>query len=210
MLYPFKKILDIPVFNEITAADLTKRLLANLTDQDLVTGHKVSQLEKTDEFVIDGEYQVRSIIVATGNGAFKAKKFPLKATPEAEDHIHYFFKNPDLFAGQKIGIFGGGDTALDWAQELSQIADVTLVHRRDQFRGMESSVENLKADQKVTLKTPYLPKSMQVEKGQLEISLKMVGGDEVTQETFDQILVAYGFRADNRFVSKWGVDLDQA
>lgn len=209
MLYPFKKILDIPVFNEITAADLTKRLLANLTDQDLVTGHKVSQLEKTDEFVIDGEYQVRSIIVATGNGAFKAKKFPLKATPEAEDHIHYFFKNPDLFAGQKIGIFGGGDTALDWAQELSQIADITLVHRRDQFRGMESSVENLKADQKVTLKTPYLPKSMQVEKGQLEISLKKVGGDEVTQETFDQILVAYGFRADNRFISKWGVNLDQ-
>lgn len=54
----------------------------------------------------------------------------------------------------------------------------------------------------MTLKTPTY-KDM-AEKGQLEISLKKVGGDEVTQETFDQILVAYGFRADNRFISKWG------
>ncbi|GHV97232.1 ferredoxin--NADP reductase [Lactobacillus nasalidis] len=209
MLYPFKKILDIPVFQEITAADLTKRLLAGLTDQDLVTGHKVSKLTQDDGLVIDDEYQVRSIIIATGNGAFKAKKFPLKADGAAEDRIHYFFKNPQQFAGQKIGIFGGGDTALDWSQELADLAQVTLVHRRDQFRGMESSVDKLKASGKVTFRTPYLPKSLQLAGGQLKIGLKQVGGDEVREESFDQILVAYGFRADNRFVSKWGVELKQ-
>lgn len=210
MLYPFKKILDIPVFKEITASDLTKRLIANLDGQvDLVTSHQVQDVESAgDNLIIDGEYQVRSIMIATGNGAFKPKKFPLKATPEMEDRIHYFFKDPAQFASQKLGIFGGGDTALDWANELANIADVSLIHRRNEFRGMESSVDALRKKGQVNFLTPYLPKKMTEKDGHLVIDLKEVGGDTMLAESFDQILVAYGFRADNRFVKKWGVELE--
>ena len=212
MLYPFKQILDIPVFKEISAGSLISRLKDDLDDSvAIVTGHKVADVTKNEDgsLTIDGEFQVRSLIIATGNGAFKPKKFPLKADAEASQRIHYFFKDPQIFAGKTVGIFGGGDTALDWANELAAYAKVTLIHRREQFRGMESSVQKLQDNPQVSLMTPYLPKSMEMAGGKLAICLKEVGQpDHLETLAFDQILVAYGFRADNRFVKKWGVDLD--
>lgn len=212
MLYPFKKILDIPVFNEIKASELIKNLRNNLTDKtDIITNHKVENVEKEDNyFIIDHEFKVRSVIIATGNGAFKPKAFPIKASPAEKEHIHYFFKDPHIFENKNIGIFGGGDTALDWAQELGNIANVTLIHRRENFRGMESSVEKLRSNNQVVFKTPYLPKTMELINDQLNIGLKKVGTKDVKLEnmTFDHILVAYGFRANNRFVKKWGVNLE--
>lgn len=121
--------------------------------------------------------------------------------------IHYYIKDPTKFANQTIGVFGGGDSALDWALELSEYAKVKLIHRRNEFRGLESNVQKIKANNNIEVLTPFLPKDMVLAQNQLSITLKEMGQEHSINEKFDQIVVAYGFRANNRFVKKWGVDL---
>lgn len=210
MLYPFKQITDIPAFGKIRAHELIPRLTDGLKDEtDIATNHKVENIVKTtDGFTIDDSVFVRSIIIATGAGAFKPKELPLKMNEDIKKRIHYFIKDPKEFANQTIGVFGGGDSALDLALELANYADIKLIHRRDQFRGLESNVQKLKSLKNVEILTPYLPKDIQLIDNKLDISLKKMGGDEIRHEQFDQIMVAYGFRANNRFVKKWGIDLD--
>lgn len=212
MLYPFKEIADIPVFNKITAQQLINHLKDNLTElTTIIKDHRVDNIErKADSFIIDKDFSAKAIIIASGNGAFNPKKFPVKMTSEAEERVHYYVKDPNIFANQHIGIFGGGDSALDWALELAKNSSISLIHRRDAFRGLESNVEKLKSLKNVEILTPYLPKTAEINDNQLQIGLKKVGTDDLTYKKFDQIIVAYGFRANNRFVKKWGVELEDS
>ena len=210
MLYPFKNIADIPVFNKIQASELIKHLTDNLNALTTIeTDHKVIDLKQEDDyFIIDNEYSAKAILVASGNGAFKPKKFPINMTEEAEKHVHYFVKDPKIFENQNIGFFGGGDSALDWALELSNIANTSLIHRRNEFRGLETSINKLKNLKNVEIYTPYLPKTVEFIDNKLNIGLKKVGSDQMINREFDQIIVAYGFKANNLFVKKWGVELE--
>lgn len=209
MLYPFKQITDIPAFGTIKAHDLIQRLTANLENEtEIVTNHKVENIVKNaDGFTIDDSVFARSIIIATGAGAFKPKELPLKMNDDIKKRVHYFIRDPKKFANQTIGVFGGGDSALDLALELANYADIKLIHRRDQFRGLESNVQKLKSLKNVEILTPYLPKDIKLIDNKLDISLKEMGDTQLRHEQFDQIVVAYGFRANNRFVKKWGIDL---
>lgn len=212
LLYPFKKIADIPAFNSITGAEITNRLFNNIKDTtEIKTNHRVDNVEKTDDhFIIDEEYSVKTVIIATGTGSFKPKKFPLKTNEAIDSKIFYYIKNPNQFKNKTIGVFGGGDSALDWALELSNYAQVKLIHRRNEFRGLESSVNKLKASKNVDVLTPFLPKEISLKNDKLSIKLKKVGDDDNIIEEFDKIVVAYGFRADNRFVKNWGINLKGA
>lgn len=210
MLYPFKEIADIPVFEKITAEELIQRLNHNLKEKShLQLNHRVKDVTKQDDsFLIDNEYITKSIIIATGAGAFKPKTFPVKTKSNLENRIHYFFKDPQIFSSQDIGIFGGGDSALDWAIEVAKYANVTLIHRRNEFRGLESNVEKLRNLKNVEILTPYLPKTAELVDNRLKLGLKKMGSNDLKYRAFDQIIVAYGFKADNRFVKKWGINLD--
>lgn len=212
MLYPFKTISDIPVFSSIESHDLISRLKEKINEKTtLCLNHKVNEVDsQTVNFIIDAQYEVRSILITTGNGAFKPKKFPLKTNdPEINHRIHYFVQNPNQFSHQEIGIFGGGDSALDFALELAQDAQIAVIHRRNQFRGLETSVNKLKSLKNAQILTPYLPKTIELADNKLRIGLKEVGTDRLLFKDFDQIIVAYGFRADNRFVKNWGIELTQ-
>lgn len=212
LLYPFKKIADIPAFSSITGAEIIKRLYTNIKDTtEIHTSHRVDNIEKIDNhFIIDEEFSAKTIIIATGTGSFKPKKFPLKADDKINSRIYYYIKNPAQFKDKVIGVFGGGDSALDWALELSNYAQVKLIHRRNEFRGLESSVQKLKSSANVEILTPFLPKEINLNNDKLAIKLKQVGSDNNITEQFDQIVVAYGFRADNRFVKNWGINLKGA
>lgn len=209
LLYPFKQITDIPTYDSIKASELINKLKHNLTNETkIITNHKVEQVEKkSDGFIIDNDFFTRSIIIATGAGAFKPKELPLKMDQNISKKVHYFIKNPQDFANQTVGIFGGGDSALDLALELAKVAKIKVIHRRGQFRGLESSVNQLKSLKNVELLTPYLPKTIELSDNQLQIGLKQMGTTQMRTEHFDQIIVAYGFRANNRFVKKWGINL---
>lgn len=211
LLYPFKEILDIPVYSSILAHELIAKLQNDARQHTtFVLNHPVRAIKQSNnKFVIDDDYSVKSIIIATGTGFFSPKKFPLKTDKEIEKRIHYYVKEPQNFAHQKIGVFGGGDSALDWAIELASQpgTDIKLIHRRNEFRGLESSVNKLKSLKNVEIRTPYLPKSIEIRDNQLDIGLKKIGSNDVTYEQFDQIVVGYGFRANNQFVKEWGVNL---
>ncbi|WEV37383.1 NAD(P)/FAD-dependent oxidoreductase [Lactobacillus sp. ESL0677] len=211
LLYPFKKIFDIPVFDEITGKELVERLAKETkTKATFALNHRVSEITKDDDyFIIDDEFAVKSIIIASGTGSFTPKKFPLKVDNESEKHIHYYIREPEKFADKTVGIFGGGDSALDWALELAQQPNthVKLVHRRNEFRGLESSIQQLKSLKNVEILTPYLPKVSSLVNNQLQIGLKQIGQSDIIQHSFDEIVVAYGFRANNNFVKQWGVDI---
>ena len=212
LLYPFKEIFDIPVFGKISGQELTDHLIDSAKDKTTFQlNHRVTSIEKNDQgFIIDNDFQVKSIIIATGTGSFSPKKFPLKMDETIEKRVHYFVKDPSHFAGKSIGVFGGGDSALDWALELAKQpgTKINLIHRRADFRGLESTLQELKSLKNVQVLTPYLPKTIAIRNNQLDIGLKQVGQTELLQKQFDQIVVAYGFRANNSIVRKWGVDLE--
>lgn len=210
LLYPFKRIADIPAFNSITGAELIDRLCTNVKNKiKIKTGHRVTDIKKIDDhFIIDEEFLVKTVIIATGTGSFKPKKFPLKTkNSEIDSRIFYYIKDPDQFKDQTIGVFGGGDSALDWSLELANYAKVKLIHRRNEFRGLESNVRKLRNSKNVEILTPFLPREISLNNNKLAITLKQVGSDRDVIEQFDKIVVAYGFRADNRFVKNWGINL---
>ena len=212
MLYPFKQINDIPAYNSISGTDLIQKLKHDIKNEtEIITNHKVVDVTKqSDGFIIDNIIYARSIIIATGAGAFKPKELPLKISDEIKEKIHYFVKDPSQFKNQTIGVFGGGDSALDLALEVAKYANVKLIHRRDQFRGLESNVKKLKSLKNVEILTPYLPKKIELINNQLDISLKKMGVEQLRNVQLDQIVVAYGFRANNRFAKKWGINLEQS
>lgn len=211
MLYPYKMITDIPAYQKIRAHKLINNLTDGLKQKVTIkTDHRVNSIIKKDDyFVIDDNFIAKSIIIATGNGAFKPKKIPLKLSKEASKKVHYFIKDPAKFQKQSLGIFGGGDSALDWALELAHDNQITLIHRRKEFRGLESSVQKLKSLKNVEILTPYLPKEINLVDNHLRVGLKEVGSEHTLEQDFDQIIVAYGFRANNRFVKKWNIELNE-
>lgn len=211
MLYPAKDMLDIPVFAHIKGTELTRHLLAccKSLSVKLITDCPVKTLTKTaNGYLLNERFSVRSIIIATGTGAFKPKKPALRLDEETANHLHYALPDPDLFKGKKVAVLGGGDSAFDFALQLAPMAStVTIIHRRTAFRAMETSVQKVEATDNIQVKTPYLPKSAHMQNGQLQLSLKQVGEGHNIEESFDEALVAYGFLANNRFLRKWGVEL---
>nr|WP_258566352.1 NAD(P)/FAD-dependent oxidoreductase [Lactobacillus panisapium] len=210
-LYPNKKISDIPVFDQITGFDLISRLKKSATGKTTFSlSHRVTSIEQEeDKFLIDGDFEVKSVIIATGTGSFKPKKLPLKMDEAIEKRVHYFVQDLAKYAGQTVAVFGGGDSALDWALELAEESNtqVKLIHRRNEFRGLESSIQQLKSLKNVEILTPYLPKTITLRNNQLEVGLKQMGETDIIKRHFDQIIVAYGFRADNSIARKWGINL---
>lgn len=211
MLYPQKDIKDIPAFSSIKGKELVSRLFEQTENTKLTLSHKVKKIffSTGEDIIIDDDYQVKSLLIATGLGAFKPKTLPLSTTPELQAHIHYSMQHPEIFSNKKVAILGGGDSALDWAVELSKTSDVYVVHRRNEFRGLESSVSQLKSLKNVELLTPYLPKELHLNNNRIELVLHRVGAshDFITKDV-DEILVAYGFKSDNRQLRKWGIELE--
>ncbi|MDE6546769.1 NAD(P)/FAD-dependent oxidoreductase [Lactobacillus isalae] len=211
MLYPQKNIKDIPAFPSIKGKDLISQLLKQNVDTNFLLSHKVKNISFLEDknILIDEEYQVKSLLIATGLGAFKPKMLPLATTSETKSHIHYSMQHPEIFANKKVAILGGGDSALDWAMELANTSDIFLIHRRNEFRGLESSVNKLKSLKNVELLTPYLPKELQFNNNRMELVLHKVGkNDDFVTRNIDEILVAYGFKSDNRQLRKWGIKLE--
>ena len=100
----------------------------------------------------------KAIVITAGNGAFQPRRIEIEGAEKYEkENLHYFINDLNQFAGKKVVVFGGGDSAVDWALMLEPIAEqVTIVHRRDKFRAHEHSVENL-VNSKVDIKTPFVP-----------------------------------------------------
>ncbi len=165
-LYPDKPIYDIPAIPECTGEELTNNLIEQIKPfkTNFHLNDRVEEISKKNKNwlikTIKGkEFKSSSIIIAGGVGSFEPRKFSVKECEKFEGkEILYSVKDKTIFKDKTVSIFGGGDSALDWAIELSKDSKVNLIHRRDGFSGAESSVQKVKElnDQgKLNLYTKY-------------------------------------------------------
>jgi len=152
-IYPKKPIYDIPGYPSVLAGDLVQNLLKQIDPfgPGFTLGERAETIEKQD----DGRWLVTTtkgtqhlapvIFVAGGLGSFEPRKPPIDNIAQFEDRgVEYFVKNPEFYQDSRIVIAGGGDSALDWAIYLSEVAsELTLIHRRSEFRGALDSVEKV-------------------------------------------------------------------
>lgn len=214
-LYPEKQVWDVAGLPGVTGQELVNRL------KDQLTVAPIDQfLNETVDDVIkeaDGTFTIKTaqrishskaVIIALGNGAFTPRRLALDGAEELEgQQLHYFVNHKADFADQRVAVLGGGDSAIDIALMLEPVAqDVYLIHRRDRFRGLEHTVSKLKQST-VHLVTPYLPKSLDKTGDAVTIGLKKMRSDEEGQLTVDQLVVNYGFTANNAALTKWSLNL---
>jgi thioredoxin reductase (NADPH) len=166
-LYPKKPIYDIPGFPEVLAGDLVDNLQEQIKqfEPGYTLGERAETIEKQEDgsFIVTSnkgtKFQAPVIAIAGGLGSFEPRKPLIEDIEFYEDKgVKYFIKNPEKFRDKRVVIAGGGDSALDWSIFLANIAsEVTLIHRRNEFRGALDSVEKvqeLKTSGKIKLITP--------------------------------------------------------
>jgi len=218
-LYPDKPIYDIPAVPECTGENLTNNLIKQIEPfkPNFYLGERVESIEKVEKKWIvktnkGTEFEVASIIIAAGVGSFEPRKFPTKEIEKYEGKkILYSIKDKTVFKDKTVCIFGGGDSALDWAIELSNTSKVILVHRRDEFRGMQASIDKakkLKEEGKIEIYTKYQLDSVQ---GQEEIeSINIKHDDETIKEIkTDYVLGFFGLIMQLGPIAEWGLNLDK-
>ncbi len=218
-LYPDKPIYDIPALPECTGESLTESLLEQIKPfkTNFHLGQRVEEItkEKNNWKIVTSKKNVFSapnIIIAAGVGSFEPRKFQIKEAEKFENNgIFYSIKDKTLFKNKKISIFGGGDSALDWAIELSKIADVTLVHRRNEFRGAEHSSEvakKLEKEGKLKIKTPFQINSIEGSNKINAITIKNEK-EEIEKIPTDCILGFFGLIMKLGPIAEWGLNLDK-
>ena len=218
-LYPDKPIYDIPAVPECTGEQLTARLLDQIKPfkTDFFLNERVEEINQdnknwTVKTNNNKEFVAPNIIIAGGVGSFEPRKLSLKEAEKLEDKaIFYAVKNKEKFKNKKICIFGGGDSALDWSLELSKFSKVTLIHRRNEFRGAEhtlSKLRRLEKEGKVSIKTPCQIVSLDNEDNLKSITLKFDDGKTEKIQT-DVILGFFGLIMKLGPIAEWGLNMDK-
>ena len=152
-IYPKKPIYDIPGFPEVMAGDLVKNLMEQIKpfEPGFTLGERAETIEKLEDgsFIVTTNRGTRHnapvVVIAGGLGSFEPRKPPISNISKYEDKgVAYMVREPEIYRGKKVVIAGGGDSALDWSIYLAEIAEeVSLVHRRNDFRGALDSVEKV-------------------------------------------------------------------
>ena len=215
-LYPDKPIYDIAGIPECTGEELTKNLLDQIKPfkTNFHFNERVQEIKnESDNWIVKTSknkiFSSPNIIIAGGVGSFEPRKLSVKEAEKFENKsIFYSVTDKNKFSDKKISIFGGGDSALDWALELSKIAKVTLIHRREEFRGAPHTLNKLKKEGKVDIKTKYQLSSIQGDDNIESISIKNDSGKETKIDT-DYILSFFGLIMKLGPISEWGLNMDK-
>ena len=218
-LYPDKPIYDIPAVPECTGEELTKRLLDQIKPfkTELYLNERVEEVRKEKEDWIvktnnNSEFMAPNIIIAGGVGSFEPRKISLKECEKFEGKsVFYAVRNKDNFKNKNISIFGGGDSALDWTLELSKFSKITLIHRRNEFRGAQhtlSEIRKLEREGKVFIKTPCQIESLEGQNELKSITIKYDDGKTEKIPT-DVILGFFGLIMKLGPIAEWGLNMDK-
>ncbi|MDD9271317.1 NAD(P)/FAD-dependent oxidoreductase [Paenibacillus sp. GCM10023248] len=215
-LYPEKYIYDVAGFPKVTAQELVGSLLVQMKHfpVDICLEEKVHRVVKKEERLFEittdkDTHLSRAVIIAGGVGAFEPRRLELPEAAQFEKkNLHYFVGDLNAFAGQRVVISGGGDSAVDWALMLEPVAErVTLIHRRDKFRAHEHSVERLlKSGVNVVTPTEItkLHGSSRIE----QVTLKNIKSGAVTLLDVDAVIVNFGFVSSLGPIAEWGLTIE--
>ena len=220
-LYPEKPIFDIPAHPEIGAAELVEALEKQAAPFHplMMLGRRVEKLARTatgfELSTSEGDLiSCKAVIVAAGAGAFGPNRPPLDGLPayEASGAVRYLVTRREDFRGKRVVIAGGGDSAVDWALSLKQVAaKVVLVHRRDRFRCAPESAAQLKTASErgeVDFAIPYQLHGLQGEGGRLTgVELATLKG-ETKVVPADFLLPFYGLSMELGPIAEWGLGIE--
>lgn len=217
-LYPEKFVYDLPGHPAIKAKDF----IAGLSQQiervsdfvEISLKQNVQNIDKNEDgsFTIKTEsdtYETKAIIITAGGGAFSPRYMGID-NEDKFTNIHYFVNDLQQFKDKKVVIFGGGDSAVDWSLMLEPIAkEVTIVHRRNEFRAKEANVDALKAST-VTIHTPFAPESV-AGVGEIanQMQIKNLDTEELITLDVDTIIVNFGFSSTLGPIDNWGLEIQR-
>ena len=210
-LYPEKNIYDIPGYVQIKANDLVQVLEKKLQTfpHTYCLGEEVIHIEKQEDLIVittnKETHYTKAAILALGNGSFQPRKLNVPGAENFENRgLDYYVNDLMKYAGKKVALAGGGDSAIDWALMLEPIAaEVHLIHRRDKFRALEHSVEKL-YQSSVNIMTPYVISEVTGKDFVDGITLQQVQTKEKIELAVDHLLVNYGFTS-NLNVKEWNL-----
>ncbi len=219
-IYPKKPIYDIPSQPEILAGDLVSKLMEQIKpfSPGFTLGEMAQSIDKNSngEFIITTDkgtqHQAPIVAIAGGLGTFTPRKPQLDRLKEYEDNgVDYIIRDPEKYRDKKVLIAGGGDSALDWTIFLSNIAaEITLIHRRSEFRGAIDSVEKiqfLKNNNKIKLFTPA-----EVFKLEGKNSLEIIYIKHREQEKkieIDYFIPLFGLTPKLGPIADWGLEIEK-
>ncbi len=219
-LYPKKPIFDIPGYPSVGAGELIDNLMEQIKqfEPSFTLNEQAATIDKQEDgtFIVTTnkgtQVQGKAVAIAGGLGSFEPRK-PIIENIEAyeENGVEYFVKNPELFRDKKIVIAGGGDSALDWSIFLADVAaEVTLVHRRNEFRGALDSVDKvieLKKAGKINLVTPAEITGIKGD-GKVE-SLVIEKGEETFELETDYFIPLFGLSPKLGPIANWGLEIEK-
>ena len=218
-IYPNKPIYDIPAYPEIMAGDLIHKLLDQIKpfDPGYTMGESAVELKKSDgEFIIttDKNTKIKGKVVAIagGLGNFEPRKPNLENIDKYEENgLVYKIINKDDFKDKNVIISGGGDSALDWTLELSKIAKkVTLIHRRNEFRGAVESVKQIQKLKDKNIVDVITPAQLVAINGRDEVeSIDLKVNEEIVTIETDFIIPLYGLIPKMNIFKNWGLNIEK-
>ncbi len=218
-LYPDKPIYDIPAVPECTGEELTNNLINQIKPFDIKfhLNERVDEVKKeNDRWIVKTNggttFSTPNVIIAGGVGSFEPRKFSVKECEKFENKsIFYSIKDKSIFDGKIVSIFGGGDSAIDWAIELSKNSKVNLIHRRDEFRGAEANVDKVRQlakDGKICLFTKFQMNSIKGQDKLESIEIKSEDKELKTLQT-DYVLGFFGLIMQLGPIANWGLNIDK-
>lgn len=218
VLYPEKTIFDVPGYPQILARDLVSSLVeqAKRYNPVFLLGERAEDLRKgengsfsvvTDKHVI----KTKSVIITAGVGSFSPNKLAIVNQEKYEGNgIYYFVKQKEFFRGKNLLIVGGGDSAVDWALNLKEVAkSIILIHRRDQFRAHEQSVKELYNSPGISVRT--FTELKQVDGDGTMLKSAIIYENRTNKEEtvpVDCILINIGFKANLGPIANWGLTME--
>ncbi|MCL4119448.1 UNVERIFIED_CONTAM: hypothetical protein GTU68_044604 [Idotea baltica] len=222
-IYPKKPIYDIPGFPEVLAGELVDNLMEQIKafQPGFTLGERAETIEKLEDgsFVVTTnkgtKHQAPIVAIAGGLGSFEPRKPLLENIEKFEDNgVAYIIKDPEVYRDKKVVIAGGGDSALDWSIFLADVAsEVTLVHRRNEFRGALDSVEkvqHLKNEGRINLITPAEIIGLKGDTALESVIVRKTGdaGEEIELEV-DSFIPLFGLSPKLGPIADWGLDIEK-
>ncbi len=221
LIYPEKMIWDVGGVTPVLCGNLVSGLKqqARTFDPTVVLGQQVTGLERREDgtFVLttaSGErHWTKTVVLAIGYGILKMAKLEIEGADRYEvTNLHYTVQELDVFRGRNVLISGGGNSAVDWANELEPVAaNVTIVHRRDKFWGHEKNVIKMQQSS-VDVRILHAVSELHSSDGRTidEVSVKHVESEQVERLKVDAVIVNHGLTSDYGPLKEWGLHMEDS